>query len=100
MEMKITQLNHTTCIQAEGLTNARFIGLSAMRLMNAMAIEAGDLSDIPRGEKTTARKNAKKVMRDARKFGLTIEKPYQLRELVGGGKGLFCLGYDGLYFAK
>ena len=95
----MTQLTHTDCIQAEALTPARFIGLSAMRLINAMTIEAGDLSDIPRGRKTYERKYAKKVLRDAIKYGLTIDHPYQIRELDDGRKGLFVLGYDGIYFA-
>jgi hypothetical protein len=96
----MTQLAHTECIQAAALTPSRFIGLSAMRLINAMTIEAGDVSDIPRGRKTSERKYAKKVMRDAIKFGLTIDKPYQIRDVGGGRKGLFVLGYDGIYFAR
>lgn len=95
----MTQLAHAACIKAEALSHARFIGLSAMRLINAMTVASGDLSNIPRGRKTSERKYAKKIMRDAIKYNMTIEKPYQIRELDDGRKGLFVLGYDGIYFA-
>lgn len=95
----MTQLKCTDCIQAEGLTRSRFIGLSAMHLINAQTIDGGDLADIPRGYKTTARKNARKVISDAVKFGLTIEKPYLIKNVGDGRKGLFVLGSDGVYFA-
>lgn len=95
----MTQLKCTDCIQAEGLTRSRFIGLSAMHLINAQTIDGGDLTDIPHGYKTMARKNARKVIRDAIKHNLTIEKPYFIKRLNDGRKGLFVLGSDGVYFA-
>lgn len=94
----MTQLTASTCIQSEAMTRSRFIGLSAMYLLNAMTINSGDLSDIPLGYKTYARKNAKKVIQDAIKFGLTIEKPYVIKDIGNGKKGMFALLPTGICF--
>lgn len=95
----MTQLTYHS-VKGEGLSRTRFIGLSAMHLINAQTIHSGDLSDVPYGYKTEARKNAKKVISDAAKNGLTVEKPYLIKTLNDGSKGLFVLGRDGLYFAS